>query len=191
VQQIALSRFSPAGYAAEQAAALLPSRADVMDSLAAAAAFAGEHDMRVSCTMPIPPCMMETGDYAPIEFGVCPIGTDMQELALGPDGALRNCTLHRDALGDGADIGDASVDLHALLDEPKRTAYQAELPAFCEGCVHASSCGGGCGAAARWMFGDDAQRLPDPFLWQHVDEAFGEQLERQRRDGRRRLDVIP
>jgi MoaA/NifB/PqqE/SkfB family radical SAM enzyme len=35
------------------------------------------------------------------------------------------------------------------------------LPAYCEGCEHATTCGGGCGAAAKWVSGDHAV---DPFV---------------------------
>lgn len=142
--------------------------------------------------MPVPPCMFDFEPYEPIEFGFCPIGTDMQEFALGPDGTLRNCTLHGRALGGVSDIASPDVDLAALLQHPDVTSYRREVPAFCEGCLHVDSCGGGCGAAADWVLGrdPDGKRLPDPVLWQHVDDTFDERL-RGQRDGPRRLAVLP
>jgi radical SAM protein with 4Fe4S-binding SPASM domain len=190
VKHIALSRFSPAGYAVSYAAQLLPSRADLMTAFEQAVPYAREQDMRISCTMPVPPCVIETQDYQPLEFGYCPIGTSMQELALGPDGKLRNCTLHKTAIGGVNDILDPAVDLAELLQAPEITDYQRKLPEFCDGCVHASSCAGGCGAASEWVLGQHERRKPDPFLWQHVDDDFGARLERERADGRRRLEVI-
>ncbi len=187
VRRIALSRFSPAGYAVAQAAALLPALGDVTAALAQALPFARERGFDVSCTMPIPPCMLAAEDYAPIAIGTCPIGTDMQELALGPDGRLRNCTLHAEALG-----GDvlAMADVAAALTTAARKDYHKKLPAFCEGCLHAPTCGGGCGAAAEWLLGlADGRRLPDPFLWQHVDDDFAARLERER-GGKRRLELV-
>jgi radical SAM protein with 4Fe4S-binding SPASM domain len=189
VKQVALSRFSPAGYAASHAAELLPSLGDLTAAFDHALPFAKD-GMHMSCTMPVPPCMLETADYAPIEFGACPIGTSMQELALGPDGRLRNCTLHQSAIGGGGDVADEGVDPAALLRHADVTAYRKRLPTFCEGCVHAPTCGGGCGAAAEWVLGlRDDKRLPDPVLWQHVDDELGARLERER-DGRRRLQVL-
>jgi radical SAM protein with 4Fe4S-binding SPASM domain len=194
VSQIALSRFSPAGYAVENAANLLPSRGDLMEAFGQALPWARDKGMYISCTMPVPPCMLETGDYAPIQFGYCPIGTEMQELALGPDGRLKNCTLHDTAIGGVEDILDDGVEMAALLKAPEITEYQSRLPEFCEGCLHADSCGGGCGAAARWMLGlRDDKRLPDPVLWQHVDDDFEQRLASEREageQGRRRLEVI-
>ena len=180
VRQIALSRFSPAGYAARNAAALLPSRDDLLVAFRQALPFARE-DMSIMCTMPVPPCTVEVEELAPILFGNCAIGTTMQEFALGPDGRLRNCTLHGSALG-----GDV------LEDDPARivtssgvTEYKRTLPEFCVGCSHATTCGGGCGAASEWVLG--SRSLPDPLVWQHVDDDFEARLTADRR---RHLEVI-
>jgi radical SAM protein with 4Fe4S-binding SPASM domain len=192
VRQIALSRFSPAGYAVSHAARLLPTRASLIEAFEQAVPYARDKGMRISCTMPVPPCTMELSDFAPLEFGFCPIGTGMQEVALGPDGKLRNCTLHGAAIDGVEDILDPSVDVAALVRSADVTEYQRQLPEFCVGCVYAETCGGGCGAAAQFMLGRDAEgrRYPDPFLWQHIDDDFEARLERERKDGVKRLEVI-
>ncbi len=187
VRQVALSRFSPAGYAVEQAAHLLPTRSDLMQAFEQAASHARQEGTLVSCTMPVPPCMLETGDYAPLRFGHCAIGTSMQEVAMGPDGKLRNCTLHRAAIGGVSDILVEGVDVAALLRHRDVSSYRRALPAFCQGCLHADSCGGGCGAAAEWMLGLAGQRrLPDPVLWQHIDDRFKARLASERASQRGR-----
>ena len=178
VHQLALSRFSPAGRALAHAARLLPTRDDVIEAFGQARPYAAGLDMRISSTMPIPPCMMETADVAPIGFGTCAIGTPLQELALGPDGSLRNCTLHRQAIGGVADVLDPAVDLAALLQADEVTGYARRHPEFCAGCLHALGCGGGCGAAADSMLGGGPRRMPDPFLWQHIDDALARRLGR-------------
>jgi radical SAM protein with 4Fe4S-binding SPASM domain len=189
IRQIALSRFSPAGYAARHAAQLLPSRPELIQAFEQAEPFGRERGMRLVCTMPVPPCALEVERYPHIQFGTCPIGTKMQEFALGPDGRLKNCTLHTTAIGGVADVLDHDGDLAALLQAPELSDYRREVPEFCQGCVHASSCGGGCGAAAEWINGH-ARRYPDPFVWQHIDDDLAARLERQRRDGRTHLEVI-
>jgi radical SAM protein with 4Fe4S-binding SPASM domain len=186
-RQIALSRFSPAGYATSAVAELLPSREDLLVAFKQAIPFARE-GMHISCTMPVPPCAVEVEELAPLKFGVCPIGTSMQEFALGPDGKLRNCTLHKTAIGGVSDILDDDVDLASLLQAKEITEYRARTPEFCHGCVHEKTCAGGCGAAAEWVLGD-ARAFPDPILWQHVDDEFGARLE-SARSSRRRLEVI-
>ena len=174
VRHMALSRFSPAGYAARHAAELLPSRDDLLVAFRQAIPFTkGDEPMRFSCTMPVPPCAVETEELAPLEFGVCAIGTTFQEFALGPDGSLRHCTLHGSSLGDVLEVDPAEIVTSRAVTEYKRT-----LPEFCVGCSHASTCGGGCGAASEWVLG--ARKFPDPLVWQHVDDDFGERLEAER-----------
>ncbi len=200
VNDIALSRFSPAGYAARHVAELLPSRDDLLVAFRQAIPFANgtaegsTRKMRITCTMPVPPCAVETEELEPLKFGTCAIGTSMQELALGPDGALRHCTLHAKGLGGGKDVLDEDLDPAAIVNGAEIRDYKKTLPSFCEGCVHASTCGGGCGAAAEWVLG--SRKLPDPMLWQHVDDDFAALLRSQRgahadaNASKRRLEVI-
>jgi radical SAM protein with 4Fe4S-binding SPASM domain len=199
VNDIALSRFSPAGYATRFAAQLLASRDDLLVAFRQALPFArgaGEGDgagverapMRVTCTMPVPPCAVEVEELAPLRFGTCAIGTSMQEFALGPDGRLRHCTLHKSGLGGERDVLDDDVDPAAIVLGAEVRDYKKTLPSFCEGCAHAGTCGGGCGAAAEWVLG--ARTLPDPFVWQHVDDDFARALAEERQTNRRRLEVI-
>lgn len=185
VRQIALSRFSPAGYARTHVAALLPTRDDLRTAFGQAQPFAKD-GMVISCTMPVPPCAVEVEEFDAIRFGTCAIGTTMQEVALGPDGSLRNCTLHRTAIGGVKDVLDEAVDLRALLEAPEIKDYKRRSPEFCQGCLHEPTCGGGCGAAAEWVLGD-ARAFPDPMVWQHVDDDFAARLAK---DGRRHLEVI-
>lgn len=190
VSHVALSRFSPAGYAASYAAELLPGRDDLIEAFEQALPFA-KTGMTLSCTMPVPPCAIETKDYAPIQFGGCAVGTKMQEFALSPEGALRNCTLHRTKIGGATDILDDSVDPLELLRAPEVTEYKKQTPAFCHGCVHEQSCAGGCGAAAEWVLGH-ARRFVDPLVAQYTDDALAERFERERANGKkkRHLEIV-
>lgn len=179
VTTVALSRFSPAGYASAHVAELLPSRGELVVALAAAEqrAIAG---MDLQVTLPMPPCMIEHADYPHIAFGSCPIGTEMQEFALGPRGELRMCTLHVDALGDAT-----TTSLAELVESPKLAAYRDVTPEFCAPCPHRSSCLGGCGAAGTAVLGE--ARGLDPIVAQHVDEALAQRLAAARR---RHLPVL-
>jgi radical SAM protein with 4Fe4S-binding SPASM domain len=192
VKDIALSRFSPAGYAARHVAELLPSRDDLLVAFRQAIPFANgsrspRAKMRITCTMPVPPCAVEVEELAPLGFGTCAIGTTMQELALGPDGRLRNCTLHKTGLAGDKDVLDDDLDPAAIVTGAEIASHKKTLPDFCVGCIHASTCGGGCGAAAEWVLG--SRKMPDPFVWQHVDDGFAAELA-ARRSPKRRLDVL-
>jgi len=188
VRHIALSRFSPAGYAARHAAQLLPSRKDLTTAFEQADPH-GRDWATIACTMPVPPCAVETERFAGIRFGVCPIGTSMQEFALGPDGKLRQCTLHGGAIGGVSDVLDESVDIGALVRHTDVTDYRRKRPDFCKGCAHEETCAGGCGAAAGWVLGD-AHAYPDPLVWQYVSADFSKKLAYGRREGRTFLETV-
>lgn len=185
VDIIALSRFSPAGYAGKFAAELLPTRRDMITALEQGEAKAREHGLELQVTMPVPPCVVEHSDYPHVRFGSCPIGTEMQEFSLGPKGELRSCTLHTETLGDAH-----TTSFAELVTSPALAAYRDVTPEFCAPCPHKKSCMGGCGAAAATMLGDP--RGLDPFVAQHVDDAFAAQMAEARRAvpvARRRLPV--
>ncbi len=179
VTMVALSRFSPAGFAAANVAALLPSRREMMQALGQAQERA-RGGMDIQVTMPVPPCVVETSDYPDVQFSACPIGTDAQEFALGPRGELRSCTLHHAVIGDAR-----TTSVAALVEHPSVRGYRDVTPAFCEPCSHRATCGGGCGAAAAAVLGE--ARGLDPFVAQHVDDAFAQRL----KQGRLRLTVLP
>lgn len=177
IRQVALSRFSPAGYASRFASELLPAVQDVHVALEQALPFATERGMSLHSTMPLPPCAVETERFKGIKFGSCAIGSPMQEFALGPGGELRHCTLHRNPIGGVGDIQSDEVNLEALVTSEPVLRYKDSVPEFCQECAHARSCAGGCGAASEWAF-DDARRTPDPFLWQHMDDGYAARLGR-------------
>lgn len=186
VRQVALSRFSPAGYAARHVAQLLPSAVELERAFELAQPFG--KSMRLQCTMPVPPCVLETERFPEIQFGVCPIGTSSQEFAVGPDGRLRHCTLHGGAIGAVDDIRDPTVDLRELVRAPEVIHYRKTAPEFCAGCVHEETCAGGCGAASAWVFA--SRRHVDPLVQQHVDPEFSERLAFARQNGRTHLELV-
>ncbi len=174
VKMVALSRFSPAGYAARNVAELLPSRTELIAALEQAELAGAQHGMQLQVTMPVPQCVVDHADYPHVRFGGCPIGTSMQELALGPRGELRNCTLHEEVIGH---LDEAP--LPELMKRAAVTAYRDVTPEFCAPCPHRKTCLGGCGAAAVATMGDRTH--VDPFVAQHVEDAFRERLVTLRR----------
>jgi radical SAM protein with 4Fe4S-binding SPASM domain len=176
IKSIALSRFSPAGYAAGQVAELLASRTELLEALVQAEERAREHGMSIQVTMPVPECVVEHASFPHVKFGGCPIGTEMQEFALGPKGELRNCTLHQEP------IGDTSATSFAELVESDRVMHYRDVtPEFCAPCPHRATCLGGCGAASEWTLG--TRKRVDPFVAQHVDDEFRAELKAARTAG--------
>jgi radical SAM protein with 4Fe4S-binding SPASM domain len=172
VREISFSRFSPAGFATGQLAELLPSRSEIVGALEAAEGRAIRHGLTLRSTMPIPPCVIDYDDYPHVSFGQCAIGSEVQELVLGPRGEIRHCTLHASTLGEVAAVDDHALD--ALLRSP---GYRDVTPEFCTPCPHVAVCLGGCGAAAIAVSG---ARGLDPFVAQHVDPELSTRLARER-----------
>lgn len=173
VSSVALSRYSPAGYAAQQVAELLPSRRDLVEALEQAEVAGRDHGMSLQVTMPVPPCVVDTSLYPHVTFSTCPIGTEAQEFALGPRGELRHCTLHSESLGDAR-----TTSLATLVEAPAVARYRDVTPDFCAPCPMKSTCIGGCGAAAAAVLG--SPRALDPFVAQHVDDSFRSMLAQAR-----------
>lgn len=167
VDRVALSRFSPAGVSIERMQQWLPRRQDLVTAFSLARPYA-ERGLPIHCTVPIPACLLEVEDFAPIRFGQCAIGSPHQELALGPDGALRLCTLHSGRLGGGRDVLDPEWELQTVPESSEVMAYRDQLPAFCRGCSQASSCLGGCGAAEPYCEG--RPRALDPLVSQYFSD---------------------
>lgn len=173
VRDVALSRFSPAGYAARHTAELLPSRSELLGALRQAHPF-GAH-MRLQVTMPVPPCVIDHAEFPQVSFSSCPIGTEMQEFALGPRGELRHCTLHAEAVGDARTSSFAD-----LVSAPAVSQYRDVTPEFCAPCPLKASCLGGCGASSVAVMG--SRDHVDPFVGQHVDDALAAKLATARAD---------
>lgn len=171
IQRVAFNRFNPSGFAMAAAQGLLPTRTQVIEALGAGEALAVSDGLELTCTMPIPPCILDEEAFPSVTFGTCSAGTLYGEPAVDPDGMLSLCTLMRQPVGDLLDRG-----LDALLESAAARAFREAVPDFCRGCLHENSCLGGCGAAAEWAFGSAAEL--DPFVAQHVMADYAERIGR-------------
>lgn len=165
VDHVAFNRFNPSGFSTDAMHALMPTRSMIVEALGVANAIAGEHDLSVICTMPIPPCVIDESSFPNIRFGYCSAGVEEGEYAIGPDGALRLCTLQKQRLG--SVLEDTVSDIVA---RGGAEAFRRQVPDFCKGCMHEHTCLGGCGASAEWIFGSVDEL--DPFVAQHVYPDF-------------------
>jgi radical SAM protein with 4Fe4S-binding SPASM domain len=175
VRRVAFNRFNPSGFGLESLR-LMPTRSQVLVALEQVEEVAGREELEVSCTMPIPPCVVDEARYPHVGFGHCAAGRPESEPSLAPDGRLRLCPLQARALGDLRAAG-----FREVWAAPARAAFAQAIPEFCRGCPHAETCRGGCAAAAEWAFGAAGEL--DPFVAQHVMEGYRERLARQTGDG--------
>jgi radical SAM protein with 4Fe4S-binding SPASM domain len=165
VKQVAFNRFNPSGFGTGSAEELLPTRSQVLEALRAADTAAPQLGLKIPCTMPIPPCVVDRKEFPNIRFGGCSAGTAVGEPAVNAQGELRMCTLQRHAVGNLF-----SGDAERFLDLPAVTAFRQAIPEFCQGCAHQATCLGGCGAAAEWRTGSAASL--DPFVARHVEPNY-------------------
>ena len=120
VRKIALSRFSPAGYATALARELMPTRQDVTHALEQAVAVGREEKLLLFSTMPIPPCAVERERFPEIDFHDCPIGTAAAGVRARP--ARRNSALRpasrRDREGRARSLGGRRADFRVWRPTP-------------------------------------------------------------------------
>jgi radical SAM protein with 4Fe4S-binding SPASM domain len=169
VRRVAFNRFNPSGFGLESALRLMPTRSQVLQALDQVEQLATREELEVSCTMPIPPCVVDEERYPHVGFGHCAAGGPESEPSLAPDGQLRLCPLQAAALGDLR-----GAAFREVWDAPARAAFARATPGFCRDCPHAATCRGGCGAAAEWAFGGAGEL--DPFVAQHVMEGYRARL---------------
>jgi len=154
---VMFNRFNPGGRGYENLALLQASPAEIQAGLDVAEEFATSFGLPISCSIPLPPCLVDTSRYAHLSFGYCALGSDRAYFTVDPVGYLRPCNHSATVLG----------DLHAssfaeLVESESMTCYREALPDMCVGCETAVDCQGGCKAAAEVCLGSPS--CADPFV---------------------------
>jgi len=118
---------------------------------------AGQHEIPISCSIAMPPCLFDTRRWPKLSFGFCAAGTERAYYTLDPLGNVRPCNHSPTILGNIRQTTFAE-----MAAGEKMRAFMAARPAFCGGCRYELQCQGGCKAAAEACFGSASER--DPFL---------------------------
>ncbi|HEY3354006.1 MAG TPA: radical SAM protein [Polyangia bacterium] len=161
---VMLNRFNPGGRGRLHVAALQASPAELGAALDVADAVAGEYELPVSCSIPMPPCLFDTRRWPRLSFGFCAAGTARAYYTVDPLGNLRPCNHSPTILGNLREQGFA-----ALAASAAQRRFCAARPAFCGGCRLEERCLGGCKAAAEACSG--AIDAMDPFLAAYHETA--------------------
>lgn len=125
---------------------------------------AGRLGLGISCSIAMPPCLLDTKRYKRLTFGFCAAGTKRAYYTLDPLGNVRPCNHSPTILGNIRE-----TTLADMLPGETMRRFCAARPAFCGGCKLEDLCQGGCKAAAEACFGDVS--AADPFLAHHLDQA--------------------
>ncbi len=151
------NRFNPGGRGCREADALMPAPDALREALARLDRFSAESGFPVSCSIPIHPCILDTGPYGHLSFGFCAAATPRAYYTVDPLGNLRMCN-HSPGI-----LGNIRTESFAALTAPARVApFVDPVPRDCEGCLRLAECRCGCRAGAESCYG--TVELPDPYL---------------------------
>jgi radical SAM protein with 4Fe4S-binding SPASM domain len=154
---VMFNRFNPGGRGRTNLEMLLPSAGEVGRALAEADSASAEFGLPVSCSIPIPPCLIDTHAFPHIGFAYCAAGSERAYFALDPLGNLRPCN-HSPTI-----LGNLLEESFAQLTQPDRMRpFTSARPASCAGCERRVECQGGCKAAAQVCYGSLCAE--EPFL---------------------------
>lgn len=167
------NRFNPGGRGSENIDLLQPSPAEIQAGLDVAEEIAETYDFPISCSIAMPPCLIDTARYRRLTFGFCAAGTDRAYYTLDPLGNLRPCNHSPLILGNIRTHG-----FWEMADGRRMQAFCQARPPFCSGCPVEHQCQGGCKAAAEACYGSASS--PDPVLSRYSHQA----VRPQAHDGR-------
>lgn len=152
-----LNRFNPGG-AGREHLELQVDPETLQRVLDVAERLSEELGFPVSCSIAMPPCLVDTTRYRRLTFGFCAAGTERAYYALDAAGNVRPCNHSPTVLGNIV-RGDR---FEQMVRGPAMQAFLAARPAFCRGCRLELECQGGCKAAAEACYGSASEM--DPFL---------------------------
>ncbi len=141
------------------AAELVPTAEMLGESLASANDAAAKYGVAVAVSVPVPPCVVDPGDFPDLHFGWCPRGGPDSYYTIGCTGLVRPCN-HSSVV-----LGDLRSESFADIVSGRKTAgFWASFPEECIACKHPlrDRCRGGCPAAADECLGTPTRR--DPFV---------------------------
>ncbi len=157
---VMLNRFNPGGRGIDNIEELSLGPQEVLDMLAIAEEFACKFRYPISCSIPIPVCLVEMKNYPHLGFGFCSAGTEDCYPVLDSEGFLRPCNHSPLVLGNIREKG-----FWELMDSQKRRDFIEEIPELCRGCKDLETCRASCRAAA-WECGGS-----EPFVAEILDNV--------------------
>jgi len=150
------NRFNPGGEGRAHLD-LQASPAELQAALDLAEEGAQRYDFPISCSIALPPCLIDTARYQRLTFGFCAAGTDRAYYTLDAVGHVRPCNHSATVLGNLRQQSFEELSSSASMRE-----FVAARPRACSGCHVEHECLGGCKAAAEVCCGSPWEM--DPFL---------------------------
>lgn len=161
---VLLNRFNPGCADADAVARLMPGVDELRRCLGRADEVAGRLGLRVSCSIPIQPCLIDLDEFEHLRSGFCAAGTPRAYTTVDAAGNVRPCNHTATVLGNVW-----GQPLAEILDPARLEPFTGAVPSVCAPCSLVETCQGGCRAAAEVCTG----RLdhPDPFLAANLERV--------------------
>ena len=126
---IMLNRFNPGGRGCRNIEMLQASPAELRSALEVAEQISATYELPISCSIAIPPCLIDTARYKRLTFGFCSAGTERAYYTLDPLGNLRPCNHSPLVLGNIREHG-----FWELARGERMSQFCLARPQFCCGC---------------------------------------------------------
>ncbi|MBN2380659.1 radical SAM protein [candidate division WOR-3 bacterium] len=138
-----LNRFNPGGRGIENLDELSLSPDDVLQMLAITEEFSARYRYPISCSIPIPMCLVNMKRFPHLGFGFCSAGEELSYPTIDSVGDMRPCN-HSPLV-----IGNIREDrFWELMASPIRRKFIETIPQICRKCKYISECKASCRAAA-------------------------------------------
>ena len=161
---IMFNRFNPGGTGGRNIELLQATPAELTEAMDVADRMSVEYEISISCSIAMPPCLIDTDRYERLTFGFCAAGTERAYYTIDPLGNVRPCNHSPLILGNLREQG-----FWEMVDGPRMQEFCRARPEFCGGCRLEHECQGGCKAAAEACYGSVSAM--DPFLAENHGKA--------------------
>jgi radical SAM protein with 4Fe4S-binding SPASM domain len=152
---VMLNRFNPGGTGFGWLEELLPTAAEFKEALKTAQAIAVDYGLTITSNIPVQPCIIDMSEFPLISGGFCSVGTENAYYAIDSLGNMRPCNHSPTILGNFLEKSFDELMAHPYLQE-----FIKAYPPICEPCPSASTCQGGCKAAAQVCYGSIYEEEP-------------------------------
>ena len=136
---------------------LMPTLDQLKEALELLNNFSKKYDYPISSSIPIQPCLIDMKYYPNISTGFCPSRDEHSYFTIDYMGNVRICNHSPDILGNIL-----RSPFNNIVESNKVVDIKKAYPCVCSSCKLASTCYGGCKAAAQVCFG--SLTACDPFL---------------------------
>ncbi len=158
-EAVMLNRVNISRHFKNKPHAILPSAADLRESLHQANDAAAAYGISVAVSVPIPACIIDISEFPNLHFGWCPRGNEDSYYTVGVGGMLRPCNHTSVILGD---LNNNSFS--DIINSQRSKDFWAPVPSECLDCTneYKDLCRGGCPAAADEYYGTSYKM--DPYV---------------------------